>query len=211
MKPSAEAGQVLVRKVIDLGVDGLGPLAGAVEVADEHLRSASGDVDRAVQRLIATHTRVVGATGFATGVGGAWTLPVAIPADLTILYAYSARCAAGVAHLRGFDVETDEVRSLVLISLLGSAGAAVLADAGIKVAQKGALSALRKLPGRVLIEINKKVGFRLITKFGEKGVINLGKLVPLVGGPVGAAVNVATMRTVGTYAKRNFLPAGGGE
>jgi hypothetical protein len=30
----------------------------------------------------------------------------------------------------------------------------------------------------VLIEINKKVGFRLFAKFGTKGVINLGRMIP---------------------------------
>lgn len=93
---------------------------------------------------------------------------------------------------------------MVLISLLSSSGAALLSEMGVQVAQKSALAAPKKLPGRTLIEINKKVGFRLITKFGEKGVINLGKLVPLAGAPVGAGVNIVTMNSVATYAKRNF-------
>jgi hypothetical protein len=206
MKPTSELAQALVTKVLDTGIDGVGPMNGAVDIAEEHLR-ACGDAEKAISRLIASHTRIVGASGFAAGLGGFLTLPVTIPADMTVLYAYSARCAAAVAHLRGYDVDTEEVRSMVLISLLGSAGGAVLADVGIQIANKSALAALKKLPGRVLIEINKKVGFRLLTKFGEKGVINLGKVVPLAGGPVGAGINVVTMRAVGRYAKRNFPPA----
>lgn len=79
MKPSADAARGLVRKFIELGVDGLGPLAGAVKVADEH-------------------------------------------------------------------------------------------------------------PGPLPVT---SMGFRLIAKFGQEGAISCGKLVPLVGGPVGASVNVA--------------------
>jgi hypothetical protein len=75
---------------------------------------------------------------------------------------------------------------------------------GIKLGEKAAMSALKALPGRVLIEINKKVGFRLLTKFGQKGVINVVKFVPLVGGMIGAGVNVSAMAGVGKYAKRNF-------
>lgn len=202
--PSAEVAQQVTGKVVDWGVDGLGPMASAIAVAEEHLQNCGGDRDKAVQRLIATHRRIVAASGAATGIGGVWTLPVAVPTDLTVLYAYSARCAAAIAHLRGYDVQTDEVRSLVLITLLGSSGAALLSEAGVQVAQKSALAVLKKLPGKTLIEINKKVGFRLFPKFGEKGVVNLGKLVPLAGAPVGAAFNMATMRTVATYAKRNF-------
>ena len=107
-------------------------------------------------------------------------------------------------YLRGYDLDSEEVRSVVLLTLLGSAGAAVAADAGVKIGTKSATTALRKLPGHVLIEINKKVGFRLFTKFGPRGVINLGKMVPLVGGGVGAGVNVAAMSGVGVYAKKNF-------
>ncbi len=202
--PSAGVAQQVAGKVVDWGVDGLGPMASAIDVAEEHLRSCGGDREKAVQRLIATHRRIVAASGFATGLGGFITLPITVPTDLTILYAYSARCTAAVAHLRGYDVHTEEVRSLVLLTLLGSSGAAVLSEAGVQVAQKSALSALKKLPGATLTKINQKVGFRLVTKFGEKGVINLHKLVPLAGGPVGAAVNVATLRTVATYARRNF-------
>jgi len=202
---SAESGRALalVQKVLDLGIDGIGPLKSAQAVAEEHLRQAL-DTEAAVERLIATHVRLSGSVGFATGLGGLMTLPVSIPTDVAVSYALSARCAAGVAHLRGYDVHSEEVQSVVLLTLLGSAGAGVAAEVGAKIGTKTAMVALKRLPGKMLIEINKKVGFRLLTKFGQKGAVNLVKLVPLVGGGVGATVNVAAMRTVGRYAKKNF-------
>lgn len=150
---------------------------------------------------------MVGATGFVSGLGGLITLPVAIPADMTALYIYQGRMAAGIAHLRGYDVASEEVRSLVLVSLLGSSGATVLSQAGIEIANKSAASALAKVPGKVFIEINKKVGFRLITKGGTKGVINMTKVVPIAGGVVGGGVNVASTHTVAKYAQSHFSPS----
>jgi hypothetical protein len=59
----------IVDKILAAGLDGVGPLQGAREVAEHH-RVQHVDVDVAIQRLIATHTRLVAATGFATGLGG---------------------------------------------------------------------------------------------------------------------------------------------
>ena len=198
-----EFAQALVRKVLSFGVDGIGPFSGSEQVAGEYLATHT-DPEIAIARLIASHTRIAGGTGFATGVGGIAVAAFTLPADVTALYALSARCAGAIAVLRGYDVRSEEVRSVILLSLIGSAGASVLADLGVQIGTKSALSALKKVPGKALIEINKKVGFRLVTKFGTKGVVNLGKFVPLVGGAVGAGVNVATVRTIGNYAKLNF-------
>ena len=55
--------------------------------------------------------------------------------------------------------------------------------------------------------INKKIGFRLITKAGEKGVINLMKLVPLVGGIVGGTFDGMFVNTCGKTAKKIFSEA----
>jgi hypothetical protein len=114
--------------------------------------------------------------------------------------------SAGIAYLRGHDVTSEEVHSAVLVSLLGSSGAEVLKKAGVEIGRQSTAAGFARLPGRVLIEINKRVGLRLVTKAGEKGVINLSKLVPLVGGPVGAAVDGIGCRTIATYALRIFEP-----
>lgn len=198
-----ELASTLVDQVIKLGLEGKGPLKGSEDVAREHLASAD-DVEAAIERLIRTHTRNVAVTGFASGFGGIVVAGFTIPADLTALYVQSARLAAAIATLRGHDIRSEEVRSVVLLTLLGSTGASVVSETGVKLGTKGAFAALKRFPGWVLIEINKKVGFRLITKFGTKGVINLGRLVPVLGGGLSASVNIATMRMVGRYAKRNF-------
>jgi hypothetical protein len=197
------AAEALVRRILNWGVDGLGPIQGARAVAEEHL-GQHVDPEVAIQRLVATHVRTVGVTGFATGFGGIATFPVTIPTDVAVLYAMSARCAAAVAHLRGYDVHSEEVRSVVLLTLLGSAGAGVAAEVGAQIGTKAAMAALKRVPGRTLIAINKKVGFRLLTKFGQKGVVNLVKFVPVAGGAVGATVNVAAMKTTARYALENF-------
>jgi hypothetical protein len=193
----------VVAALLSRGVDGLGPVKGARQIAEEHF-AQHGDAEKAIERVIATHTRLVAATGFATGFGGPLTMPVTIPTDVAVFYVLSARCVASVAHLRGYDIDSDEVRSVVLLSLLGAGGVTLAAEFGATLGTKAALSVLRKLPGRTLMEINKKVGFRLFTKFGTKGVINLGRWVPLVGAGVGAGVNAAAMRATGRCAKQNF-------
>jgi hypothetical protein len=81
------------------------------------------------------------------------------------------------------------VRSAILVSLLGSAGASTLKKAGVEIGRRSTAVALERLPARILTEINKRVGFQLVIKTGEKGVLNLAKWVPLVGGPIGAAVD----------------------
>ena len=69
---------------------------------------------------------------------------------------------------------------------------------------RSSLSAIKRVPGRALIEINKQVGFRLLTKAGTKGVLNLTKLVPLVGGLIGGSFDAATTYTVGHCAASTF-------
>lgn len=58
----------------------------------------------------------------------------------------------------------------------------------------------------VLVKINQKVGFRLFTKFGEKGVINIGKAIPLLGGIVGSLFDTVSTNTIGNVARDTFIP-----
>ena len=202
----AALGERLVAQVVELGIRGVGPLSTALESAEEHLIAAGGDREEAIRRVVATHVRLAAVSGFVTGLGGIVTLPVTVPAAMAGMYIIATRMSAGIAHLRGYDVETDEVRSGILVALLGSAGTAVLRNTGVQIGQRSTAAALERLPGRVLTEINKRVGYRLVTKAGEKGVINLTKLVPLVGGPVGAAVDGVSCKTIAGYAMRTFPP-----
>jgi hypothetical protein len=186
------------------GIDGVGPLKGAEAIAAEALAATDGDIEKAIARLIRTHARLAGSAGFITGVGGLITLPVAIPASVGSTYMLAARMTAAIAHLRGYDIKSDDVRSTVLITMLGSSGAEVLKDVGIQAGQKSVAAVLKKVPGTFFIRINKAVGFRLVTKAGTKGVLNMTKIVPLVGAPIGAGMEVASIRAIAVYAKRNF-------
>src|SRR5918998_5873542 len=202
--PPAGLADRLTAQVVELGIRGTGPLSPAVEVAEQHLASAGGDREEAVRRLVATHVRLAAASGFVTGLGGIATLPVTLPAALAGLYVLATRMTAGIAYLRGYDVETDEVRSAVLVALLGSAGASALRDTGVEIGQRSTAVALQRLPEGALTELNRRVGYRLVARAGEKGVVNLAKLVPLVGGPLGAAVDGVSDKTIAGYAMRTF-------
>lgn len=199
-----QIGENLIKYLLDLGINGGGPISSAEEVAEEHLQAASGDREAAIERLVTTHLRMAGASGFVTGLGGITLLPLTVPASLGGLYLIATRMSAAIAHLRGYDISTDEVQSAILICQLGAGGATALKRTGVEIGKKSTAAALQKVPGRVLIEINKKVGYRLVTKAGQKGVINLTKMVPLVGGPIGATVDVVSCRAIAAYALSTF-------
>ena len=113
---------------------------------------------------------------------------------------------AAIAEIYGHDSKTDQVRTAILLCMIGTAIEDVAKQAGVTLGGRVALEALKNVPGKVLIEINKRVGFRLLTKFGERGVVNLAKLVPLVGGAVGGAFDGATCYMVGQAAAKAFRP-----
>ena len=58
---------------------------------------------------------------------------------------------------------------------------------------------------RKFFAINQKVGFRLVTKFGEKGVINLGKAIPILGGLIGGTIDAASTHSIGKISKKVFV------
>lgn len=202
-KPASQLGERLVKELLERGITGVGPFTGAEQVADEHANNAD-DIEKAIERLIATHVRLAAGSGFVTSLGGLVALPISVPAGVGGLYLVATRMCAAIAHLRGYDVHSEEVRSAIMVCMLGSAGTELLKNAGVQIGTKSTAAALRRLPGKVLIEINKKVGYRLLTKFGEKGVINLAKLVPAVGGAIGATVDGLGCRSIAVYARSTF-------
>lgn len=44
-----------------------------------------------------------------------------------------------------------------------------------------------------------------MTKFGEKGIINLAKLVPVAGGGVGALFDLVATKAIASRAKEIFI------
>jgi len=62
----------------------------------------------------------------------------------------------------------------------------------------------KNVTGATLTKINQAVGFRLLTKFGQTGVINLGKAEPIVGGIIAATFDAVTTNTIGNVAKKLF-------
>lgn len=145
-------------------------------------------------------------SGFVTGLGGLLTLPVAIPANLSSVLYVQLRMVAAIAYMGGYDVRSDQVQTLCYLSLVGDAAVDILKQTGTKIGEKMLTNAVGKVSGATLAKINQRVGFRLITKFGEKGVINLGKAIPLVGGVVGGALDTVTTKAIADNAIRLFLP-----
>lgn len=195
--------QTTLQWIADAGINGLGVLPSAEQVAAEHLSKAAS-VEDAINSVIAWRTTYAAGTGFVSGLGGVMAMPLTIPAGLAASYALGANTAATVAYLRGYDIHSEQVRTTILLCLLGEAGEEILKNAGIAIGNKVCQNLIKQIPGKVLIEINKKIGFRLITKAGEKGVINLMKLVPLVGGVVGATFDGFFVDRCGKASKAIF-------
>jgi hypothetical protein len=198
----------LVKKTLDwiveAGVNGLGVLPSARKVAEDHLRSA-GDVESAIDSIILWRTTYAAGTGFVSGVGGIAVMPVAIPAALLASYALAANTAAAIAYLRGYDIHSEQTRTMILLCLIGESGEQILKNAGIAIGTKLTKNLIQQIPGKVLIEINKRVGFRLVTKAGAKGVVNVAKMVPLVGGVVGASFDSFFVNASGRVSKKVFV------
>lgn len=144
-------------------------------------------------------------SGFITGFGGFITMPVTLPANISSVIYVQMRMIACTSYMAGFDLDSDQTQTLVYACLAGVAVNNVIKQAGIKFGVKFANGLIKKIPGKVLIKINQKVGFRFATKFGTKGIINLGKLIPGVGAVIGGGLDLVETKIIAERSYKWFF------
>ena len=144
-------------------------------------------------------------SGVVTGFGGFITMPVAIPANVSSVIYVQMRMIACVAYMADYELDSDQTQTFIYACLAGVAVNGLLKQAGIKFGEKFTNGLIKKIPGKVLTKINQKVGFRFITKFGTKGIVNLGKLLPGVGAIVGGGLDLVETKIIAERAYKWFF------
>lgn len=186
-------------------IQGIPMISSPIEkMADDYLQH-NASVEDAAKDMINKQVIKCTTSGFITNLGGVITLPVTIPANVGSVMYVQMRMIACAAYMAGYDVHTDQVQTLVYACLAGVSVMEVAKKAGIKIGQKGLENLIDKIPGKVLIAINHKVGFRMLTKFGETGAINLGKAIPVVGGVIGGGFDFIDTKFIGNRAYNQFI------
>lgn len=212
LKDSEETNKMLrvLNWAYEIALNGLPGMGTAIELAHDY-EDEEGSLTDKVNSLIRWQISKTATSGFLTGVGGLITLPVAVPADLASSVYLQMRMIAAIAHLGGYDVKNDKVKTLIYICLVGESAKDILKDVGIQIGLKTGKKLITSIPGKVLVKINQMVGFKLATKFGTKGAINLVKIIPLFGGIVGGTINGITTNIIGNYARETFIKTNSGE
>ena len=189
----------------DKAINGVSGVDSAEEMASDYLQGEGTLRDKA-NSLIRWQNAKAGATGFITGLGGLLILPVALPANITTVLFVQIRMIAAIAKMGGYDLKNDRVKSLVYSCLVASSALDVAKQTGIAIGERVAMNAIKNMSGEIVKQINQKVGFRLFTKFGEKGIVNFGKAIPVVGGIIGGLFDTVSTNTIGNVARDTFLP-----
>ena len=170
------------------------------DMANEYLQKYE-TTELACEAMLKNQITKCTTSGFITGFGGIITMPVTLPANVTSVLYVQMRMIACVAYMAGFELNSDETQTFVYACLAGVAVNELVKQASIKFGVKFANGLIKKIPGKVLTKINQKVGFRFITKFGTKGIVNLGKLLPGVGAVVGGGLDFIETKMI---AKRSY-------
>jgi hypothetical protein len=195
----------LAEHLLDVGMDGRGPFSSARRVAQVAM-GEHHDTERAIDAIVRSHLRLAAVGGFVTGLGGFVVMPIALPANVLEFYLVATRMVAGIASTRGYDIGKPGLRSAVLLALVGADADDLLRKAGHIRTGPLANLAVQRLPGPVLLAVNKGVGFRLLTQFAKKSMEKFGRSVPLVGGLVGAGLDAYLLNRIAEHAREEFPP-----
>ena len=201
--------QADVMKMLDTCYDkalhGINKVSPPIEqFANEYVRKAK-DPQKAAKIMLKNQIAKCTTSGFITGFGGVVTLPVSIPANIGSVLYVQIRMIACTAYLAGYDLNADQVQTFIYACLAGVSVNGVVKNAGIKVGVKVAEKAIQKIPGKALTKINQKIGFRFITKMGEKGIVNLGKMIPGVGAVINGGLDFAETKIIADRAYKMFF------
>lgn len=200
--------QKIILQALDMAYSGaLSGIPGtdsATELAGTYLRQKSRLTAKA-RSLVRWQTAKAGSSGFITGIGGFASLPVTLPANLVSVLYFQVRMIAAIAYMGGYDLRDDRVKSLIYACMAGNVAKDILQEAGINLGTRLTTRMISSISETMLVNMNQKVGFQLFSKISGKGIINLGKAVPLAGGLIGGGIDLLATRLIGKIAVKTFI------
>ena len=207
-KTKIQMNEVDIIKILDTcyekSLNGIKNVSPSIEELARDYTEKEDNTEKAIKSLIKNQIMKCTTSGFLTGFGGFITLPITLPTNITSVIYVQMRMIAAIAYLSGYDLKSDQVQSFVYACLAGISVNSIVKNTGIKLGNKLANSAISKIPGKTLTKINQKVGFRFITKFGQKGIINMGKLVPVLGAAISGGFDYAETKVIADRAYKMF-------
>ena len=198
-----------IQKTLDLcyekSLSGIQNFSKPVSVlADEYLAKYPSK-ELAIKALSKRQVLKCSTSGFITGFGGIITMPVSIPANISSVLYVQIRMISAIAYIGGYDLNSDEVQTFVYACLAGISVNSIVKQVGVKFGNKVGVKLVEKIPGKMLSQINGKIGFKLFTKFGEKGLINIGKTIPVIGAGTSAAFDYSETKIIAARAYKWFI------
>lgn len=164
------------------------------------------DKHEAAKKLTRSEIMKTSSSGFVASLGGLITIPVTVPADMYVTFLVQIRMILAIAYIGGKDLRDPDMKTVVLSILLGTEVQDIFIKVGMKpTAKKITFSFVKKVPAKVLLAVNKKIGIRLFSIFGSKGLISVGLAVPLVGGLVGGGINYYFTRRIAKNSVEVFI------
>lgn len=197
------------------------PEKSCYQLATEYIDSGKTP-EQCARNFINWQTGKAGVTGFALGVPGLTAMAVTIPADFASVSYLQLRMIAVIGILFGWEATSDQLRTVAFSCLLGTASGEAIRDVGVKASTRFGSRFVRNISGETLKNINKffhinnlfikgvstgtkaggKAAASVGTKAGSKGIVNLSKMVPILGGLVGGGLNIVFTRQMGLLAVR---------
>jgi EcsC protein family len=196
-----------VREALNRAINGVGPLPPAARAADAQLREQHGNVERGIHEVIENHVRYAGAQGFLTNLGGLVTAAILVPTNITGLALVQCRMIAGIAHLRGYDLDDPRVRNAILVCMLGEDTVNQMVKRKKLPAPPMALATAPAHDPDLDRVISAEVAADMIAKVaGKRLAVTVGRRIPVIGGVIGMGADGFGTWQVGRYADRELLP-----
>ena len=204
VSPQAAGG--VLRRVLEIAIDGVGRLPSARAVAGRQLERHGGSVEDAIDGVIDSHVRLGSAQGFVTNIGGFATLPVTLPANVAGVAILQIRMVAAIAHLRGYDVNDDRVRTALVMCLLGGEQVAKRIANGRLPTSPLAIATAPVFDPLLDAQVAEATVSGLTARIGGKNLaLVVTRRVPLIGGGIGAAMDGIATHQIGKYARGEFV------
>jgi hypothetical protein len=170
-------------------------------------------IDTHCDLIIKKHKYKAGFYGFITGIGGLFWIPLTLPTNLTLILYLQVKMVANIAHIAGYDLEDERVKTMVFACLTGNNAYGLLKKMGIDInthmtehLKKHISTHVRKhISQKTIKQIQRKIFFKLLSKLGEKGLLSVTRVIPIISGIIGGSNDFLHTHQIAKIAKEVFL------